>query len=134
LVEQSNKVTAPLWFKIIIWSFPLWWLALYLYSYAAEFFHNPHMGPNHPGGLSFTLLYCVPPIVMLVLIAINPWFRQKLLIMVLIWVIAPFSLLSLMGLTQGALSSAFTRALSETKSQTEYLDKHKHERDKETHN
>jgi O-antigen ligase len=92
------------------------------------------MGPNHPGGLSFTLLYCVPPIVMLVLIAINPWFRQKLLIMVLIWVIAPFSLLSLMGLTQGALSSAFTRALSEIKSQTEYLDKHKHERDKETHN
>lgn len=134
MVDRSNKDTVPLWFKIVIWCFPLWWLALYLYLYAAEFFHNPHMNPNHPGGLSFTLLYSMPPIVMLILIAINPWFRQRFLIMILIWVIVPFCLLSLMGITQGALSSAFTRALSEIKSQTEYLDKHKHEERTETHN
>lgn len=65
----------------------------------------------------------MPPIVMLILIAINPWFRQRFLIMILIWVIVPFSLLSLMGLTQGALSSAFARALTQIKLQTDHMDK-----------
>lgn len=91
----------PKWFAGLFWSYPFVWL---LTGFLVTALPTQELRDQVA---AYALIFWFP-LPLVILLFLSSWFRNRILIMVPFWLI----LLSLLGMTQGAVTAGITKAFS----------------------
>jgi len=104
----SNK--PPLGFALLVWFFPVWWLAGYMYSLYIITAVATKFGIDLPARLSMPVLiapfFLIPPLWGALWFRNYNWFRRRIGYAIIVWLV----LIVVFDLTQGAMMGAFCKA------------------------